>query len=251
MGRDMAISMAGMAESPLRLLTAKRGSFSRPYATEYHHHAFWQLDQCATGMFAVTTSAGTVRLRPGQGVLLPPGAPHGFRYPRNSGYISWKFTWNGRPLDAAIILDRQAGWPGVAAALAAGPAPQAIPPLLNAAVLIAGAGCPPQAGGISSAVAGLIRQHPASGLSVAAVAAGLGLSPGHVSARFKAELGIPLKRWLDTQRAEHAAWRLANSDEPVTAIARACGFDDAFSFSRFFRRVTGVSPSRFRVREDG
>lgn len=245
----MAKSLAWMAESPVRLLTAKTGDFSSPYTTEAHQHAFWQLDHCGAGAFEVTTGTRTFRLRKGQGVLLPPGTPHAIRYPRGSGFISWKFTWDGGPLVGATILDRQAGWAGLALALAAGPVAPAVPLLLNAAVHIAGAGDLPPAGGIAATIAELLSRHPAAGQSVAAVAAGLGLSPGHVSARFKAERGLPLKRWLDTRRAERAAWLLVHTTDSIAAIAQAGGFDDAFVFSRFFRRITGESPSRFRRRD--
>jgi AraC family transcriptional activator of pobA len=40
---------------------------------------------------------------------------------------------------------------------------------------------------------------------------------------------------------------LLYTGESAARIAVALGFEDASYFSRFFRRMTGLSPSRFRA----
>lgn len=242
----MAGSRADMAESTVRLLIAGAATVPRPATTGRHHHAFWQLDHCAGGAFSAELAAGSVRLRPGQGLLLPPGVAHAFRYPAGATYVSWKFAWEGPAGSAAVRLSAQPGWRGLAAALTAGPASAAIPHLLTAALRIAGA--PEPEAGLRAELARLVDAHPARAWSVAAAARVLGLSPGHASARFRQEHGMPLKRWLDVRRAEYAGRALSGSDLGIAAIAEVCGFVDQFAFSRFFHRVTGESPSAFRAR---
>lgn len=238
----------GMAESTVRLLTHDAAQLPRPSATCRHHHAFWQLDHCDGGCISSWTPQGTIRLHPGEGLLLPPGHSHAFRYPRGSRYVSWKFTWSGPGPAEAVHLAAQPGWRGIAAALAAGPTAAARPHLLAAAMRIAGA--PPPATGFAAGLISLVDAHPERSWSVAALARCLDLSPGHASARFRAEQGIALKRWLDVRRAEAAGRMLAGSDLGIAHIADACGFSDQFAFSRFFRRVTGTSPSAFRARQE-
>lgn len=242
----MAGSRSGMAESTVRLLIADAATLTRVAATGRHHHAFWQLDHCAGGTIGAVLPSGPLRLRRGHGVLLPPGTPHQFSYRPGSRYVSWKFTWSGAAAAQPIVLAAQPGWVGLAAALASAPAVAAIPHLLAAAMHLAGAPDAPQ--GLAADIARLVDAHPARAWSVAAIAAALGLSPGHVSARFRAERSIALKRWLDTRRAEEAARALAGSDLGVADVAARCGFADQFAFSRFFHRVTGESPSSFRAR---
>jgi AraC-like DNA-binding protein len=241
----MAGSTTGMAESTVRLLIADAATMTRAASTGSHHHAFWQLDHCAAGTIAVTLPTGRHRLRRSQGMLLPPGTQHAFHYRPGDRYVSWKFTWTGCAIASPVMLADQPGWTGLAAALAVGPT-VATPHLLAAAMHLAGAPAAPT--GLAADIARLVDAHPARAWSVAAVARALALSPGHVSARFRTERGMALKRWLDTRRAEEAARALAGSDLGIADVAVRCGFADQFAFSRFFRRIAGESPSAFRGR---
>lgn len=246
----MAGSRVGMAESTVRLLMADAATVPRPAVIGRHHHAFWQLDHCTGGGFTAELAGGSWRMRRGQGLLLPPGVEHGFRYGSGARFVSWKFSWPGPVGVAAVRLAGQPGWAGLAAALAAtlaaGPAAVAVPHLLAAALVIAGAPAP--ATGFVAELISLLEAHPERSWSVAAVARSLGQSPGHVSARFRSERGLTLKRWLDVRRAEVAGRALAGSDLGIADIAYRYGFSDQFAFSRFFHRVTGQSPSSFRAR---
>lgn len=255
----MAGSPVPMAESPVVLLHADRALLTRASRTGRHHHPFWQLDHCAHGTITAGLPGRELVLRRGQGVLLPPGVAHEFRYTAGSGYVSWKFRWGGPagsgPAGSgpagggAIILDRQPGWRGLAAALAEGPPAAAIAPLLAGAVRLAGVvDGPTPASDLRSTLSALLARHPSRAWSVAGLARTLRLSPGHLSARFHAEHGLALKPWLDAQRADGVARLLAASDLPLAALAPRCAFADAFALSRFFRRVTGESPAAYRQR---
>jgi AraC-like DNA-binding protein len=231
-------------QGPLRLLIADAATLARAAGTGLHRHGYWQLDHCAAGRFAARAGDTALTLAPGQGLLIPPGVMHQFTYPAGARYVSWKFTWDGDGPGAAVALDAQPGWSGLAAALAAAPPAAAVPHLLAAALALAGP--PPAAQGLAAAVTALVESRPGHAWSVAAVARHLGLSPGHASARFRAAAGTALKRWLDQRRAEHLGRLLAGSDLGIADLAVRCGFADQFALSRFFHRVTGERPSRLR-----
>jgi AraC-like DNA-binding protein len=47
-------------------------------------------------------------------------------------------------------------------------------------------------------------------------------------------------------RINHARKRLIDTDLPIAAVALESGYSDQSSFTRQFRRSTGLSPSEFR-----
>ena len=53
---------------------------------------------------------------------------------------------------------------------------------------------------------------------------------------------------VDEVRAGLARTQLRSSRSSVDTIARGMGFSDATSFSRAFKRWTGMSPRQFRAR---
>ena len=53
-------------------------------------------------------------------------------------------------------------------------------------------------------------------------------------------------QFLTRLRMEHASRILLESDASVKSVAAALGFKDAFHFSRVFKSVHHVPPSRFR-----
>jgi AraC-like DNA-binding protein len=81
--------------------------------------------------------------------------------------------------------------------------------------------------------------------SLASLAALAGLSPSRFMHVFTESVGVPLRPyllWLRLQRAAGAAMAGA----PLGEAAHAAGFSDGAHFSRTFRRMFGISPSRLR-----
>lgn len=73
------------------------------------------------------------------------------------------------------------------------------------------------------------------------------LSPKHFSAVIKEETGHTAAHWIHTQVVTEAQMLLhTRRDLTVQAIADMLGFDEQATFSRYFRRETGMSPSDFR-----
>jgi len=76
------------------------------------------------------------------------------------------------------------------------------------------------------------------------------LSPHHFHRLFRAAFGRTPHSYLTELRFERAATLLARTDQPVTAICFAVGFESLGSFSALFHRRTGLSPSAFRKKQD-
>lgn len=92
----------------------------------------------------------------------------------------------------------------------------------------------------------LLAERLAEALPLAAVAREVGLSPGHLRVRFHAATGRTPAAWLRERRVAVAAERLLAGDEPIEAVAAACGFADRFHFSRIFARLVGCGPAAYR-----
>jgi AraC family transcriptional regulator len=83
-------------------------------------------------------------------------------------------------------------------------------------------------------------------LSLSDLARVAGVSPYHFAREFNKSVGMPLHRYLIRQRVERAQRLLRQSSETVADIAASVGFSDQSHLCRHFKRITGVTPTRFR-----
>lgn len=93
-----------------------------------------------------------------------------------------------------------------------------------------------------------IDREYAEPLDVAALAAGVHMSAGHLSREFKRAYGEPPYAYLTTRRIERAMMLLRRGDLTVTDVCIAVGFTSLGTFSRRFTDLVGVSPSEYRRR---
>lgn len=63
---------------------------------------------------------------------------------------------------------------------------------------------------------------------------------------FKDTLGIPPLKYLIKKRISLAKKLLAETDEPIGDVAKACGYVDVAYFCRVFKNVEGVTPLAYR-----
>jgi AraC family cel operon transcriptional repressor len=89
-------------------------------------------------------------------------------------------------------------------------------------------------------------EHLAGG--VQALARLAGRSPEHVSRQLRACAGLRPVEFVTEARVEHAASRLALSEEPIVNVALECGFDSLSHFYRVFRTRRGETPLAYRRR---
>ncbi len=88
----------------------------------------------------------------------------------------------------------------------------------------------------------------AADLTVEALAQLAHMSPRHFARSFRVEVGLTPARYVERLRLEAARRRLEESEEPVAAVALACGFGTAETMRRGFLRALGVGPAEYRRR---
>lgn len=93
-------------------------------------------------------------------------------------------------------------------------------------------------------IAGRLDEPP----TLAGMAERIGLSPAHLVAVFRAELGRSPLEHVTELRIAAACERLARTEASVTAVAHGLGFCSSQYFSAVFRRRRGCTPSAWRRR---
>lgn len=71
-------------------------------------------------------------------------------------------------------------------------------------------------------------------------------NPSYLSRFFKQEYGINLSEYIDKCRTRKAKELLRNHELKVRDVSLSVGYEAAHSFTRFFKKMTGVTPQEFR-----
>lgn len=71
-------------------------------------------------------------------------------------------------------------------------------------------------------------------------------NPSYLSRFFKQERGINLSEYIDNCRLRKAKELLRDPDLKVREVAVSVGYEAAHSFTRFFKKVTGMTPQEYR-----
>lgn len=86
----------------------------------------------------------------------------------------------------------------------------------------------------------------ANPISIAEMAASVGLSTYHFSRAFARSTGLPPQRWLQARRIERARELLETTGLSVGEIAVRVGYEDPSYFARIFRKHVGATPQQYR-----
>jgi AraC family transcriptional regulator len=78
------------------------------------------------------------------------------------------------------------------------------------------------------------------------LARAVGVHPVHLVRVFRKFQRCTTSEYIRQLRVEYARQRMLTSDDSLVEIALSSGFADHTHFSRSFKRVTGVTPSKFR-----
>jgi AraC family transcriptional regulator, L-rhamnose operon transcriptional activator RhaR len=92
----------------------------------------------------------------------------------------------------------------------------------------------------------LLEAHLGEPWTLAALAAHVHVSPGHLSRRFRSALGSPPLEYLSRRRAEWAAKLLIETDISVAEIGRIVGWPDPNYMTRRFKLIMGLTPTAYR-----
>ena len=91
-----------------------------------------------------------------------------------------------------------------------------------------------------------VQLHCERNLTLGEVADYVGYSHTHFSKVFKDEMGCSFRSYLNQARVEKSKVLLLSGNAPMSEIYSACGFEDQSYFCKVFKRLTGVTPDRYR-----
>lgn len=83
-------------------------------------------------------------------------------------------------------------------------------------------------------------------ISLSGLAEKYGFSIGYVSALVKEELGLSFSEYVTCKRIQKAKELLADPCLSIDVVAEQSGYHDYFYFTKVFKKVVGISPSKYR-----
>ena len=92
-----------------------------------------------------------------------------------------------------------------------------------------------------------IRKHYHTELSMQDVAKAMNYSEAYFCKLFKQCFKVNFSAWLNEFRVEKAKEMLLQTRMSIREISLACGYTDANYFARVFKRITGKTPSEYRI----
>lgn len=246
---------------------------ARGHRMRRRHHDDWLLIYCAAGAGTLSLDAGPrlFNIREGDLVLLAPGVSHRYQADRKDPWtIYWVHFLGAKAEIFQHLLGTSEQYPVVSVGL--------LPRLLSEfqglmAPRLAGSGFPVyihQALLLQELLGycalhqsrserrrktrfnldtlhAFMQQHIRDHLSLGELAQVAGLSQHHFARRYKQLTGeSPIQHFLQL-KMQHACFLLEVSDESVQSVAQELGYDDAYYFSRIFKRIIGIAPHHYRA----
>jgi AraC family transcriptional regulator len=93
-----------------------------------------------------------------------------------------------------------------------------------------------------------ISEHVADEITLADLARVAGLSTFHFARMFTLAIGVSPHRYVSRIRLENATAEISAGRLPLVQIALNARFSSQASFTRAFRRATGMTPAEYRRR---
>ena len=83
-------------------------------------------------------------------------------------------------------------------------------------------------------------------LTIADVAEQFKMNPNYLNRIFKENKGMTLYAAVKNTRLQYSKKLLTDTDMPIAEVSKTCGYSDTANFLRDFKKLTGVSPLKFR-----
>ena len=94
-------------------------------------------------------------------------------------------------------------------------------------------------------VADYIKSNYTHRLSVTDIANAMNLNSRYLSRIFKQEKGVTIQEYIINYKIKKAQTLLSKGFN-VSETAKAVGYDDVFTFSKIFKKCTGISPAKYK-----
>ncbi len=91
-----------------------------------------------------------------------------------------------------------------------------------------------------------VRENYMDKISLAQVSANVHISPSYFSKVFKEEMGRNFNTYLNEVRIDNSKRYLLDDTIPLVNVAFLCGYEDQSYFSKVFKKMTGMSPGKYR-----
>ncbi|MFD2115745.1 AraC family transcriptional regulator [Paenibacillus yanchengensis] len=224
-----------------------------------HHHSHWQLEIIIDGSVQSNVEQNNYTLYPGDMLLLPPYVKHNFVYHcPDVKWITLKFErdWHDRPHWSGVITRNDTtaklitAFQTVVERVDVSPYERAFTAGILEALfeyvhteLLHTNRNAEQA--FFDEITTFITSKAAQPLTVQEIAEHFGYTRSHLSVKFKQISGYSMKHHIDQLRIQHIKQLLRYTEFSISTIAIQLGFADLFSFSRFFKKHTQLSPREF------
>ncbi|MDF2719390.1 MAG: AraC family transcriptional regulator [Paenibacillus sp.] len=230
-----------------------------------HTHTYWQMEIVTQGVLRSGFRGESLLLETGDILLVPPGWEHEFIYDKPG--ISWITLKFERREDAAPV------WGGV---IRGGHFTDRL--VSSFKIAIRGSASKDyektfvvgfldtmfqyirsddfhtsadSSGALLGHITDKVLARGGRAVTVNELAEELSYTRSHLSKKFKEITGQSLKVYIDQLRMQKVEELLRYRELGIAEIAGDLGFNDIFSFSRFVKKHTGVSPREYQVRWNG
>jgi AraC-like DNA-binding protein len=250
--RQLPVYGAGSIDVPY-VIDGMEETVDRDTRWEAHSHPTHELLWNERGASRLTVGARHWTVTANDGLWVPAGVLHSGWMPAGTRYRTAQFSIHAAPLIAAspvavsitpllrLLLDRLelAGLGPEARSTTERMVLDVLEPSARELLL-----CEPE-GALLGPIVRAVREDPADATTLAEWARRLGVSGRTITRAFHAETGQGFSRWIASARAQHAIALLA-AGESLDDVSERVGYQSTSAFGTAFRRVTGMSPGRFR-----
>jgi len=224
--------------------------------SDYHSHTDWQAEFIIDGDILCHFKDKDIGINSTKILIIPPGIYHSFKYNKfDNDYYSVKFSCDLTVIKAPLLLDdKEVVCPlchYLQNILSTNTDNQLIAIhmqnlLKNLLELELVKGRSLYRKNIAEQVSDMIKKNSNTSFTAEDIAQKMNISRDYLSKKIKEETGISLKPFMDLQKVEIAKTLLQLSELSISEIAFQLHFVDVFSFSRFFKRISCLSPSQYR-----